>query len=95
VDVDFTLEDDVEMVTTFVLPEDYRLTIGYTLSGVRGQPAIFVVGKPLKGFDSTQRRDYFVYGSRVRRGSGHPGSLVNLTRDICVAHPVPSCLSAH
>ncbi len=83
------------MVRGFALPDDDGLTIGYALSGVRSQPAIFFVGKPLKGFDPAQSRYSFGYKSRVRRRNGRPGYLVNFTGDVCMPHPVPSCLSAH
>jgi hypothetical protein len=94
VDVDLSLEDDVEMVSRFALPDDDGAAIGDALSGVRSQPAKFLVGKPLKDFDPMQSRYSFRYRSRLHRRNGRPGYLVNFTGDTCMPHPMPSCLNA-
>jgi hypothetical protein len=49
--VDFTLEDDVEMVSRFVFTENDRPVGRDAFTTVGGDPVILVLSKALKAFD--------------------------------------------
>jgi hypothetical protein len=67
-DVDFTLEDDVEMVSRFVFAEDDCPVGRDAFTAVGGKPVIFVFRKVLEAFDVAQRGDDLEYGCRMHRG---------------------------
>jgi hypothetical protein len=66
-DVDFTLEDEVEMVSGFIFPEDDCPVGRDAFTTVSGEPVILVLSKVLKAFDAAQRRHNVGYRRRMRR----------------------------
>src|SRR5271170_907442 len=66
-DVDFTLEDDIEMVSRFVFTEDDRPIARDALTAVGGEPVILILSKLLKAVDIAQRGHNIGNGRRTRR----------------------------
>jgi hypothetical protein len=61
VNVDFSFEDDVEVVSRLAFSEDDDPVLCDSLTTVRGEPVIFVVGKPVKRVDAAKRCDDIRY----------------------------------
>ena len=60
-DVYFAFQDDVEMVGGFAFSEDDNSILSNSLTSVRGEPVIFVIGKPAKRVDAAKRCDDIRY----------------------------------